>query len=170
MNRAIVWLAQGCGLGRLPKAPGTWGSLGGLVWTALLYWPGSFWFYTVGTVVGLCAAVWICGEAERAMNQSDPPSVVLDEIAAVPVCFLFLLAAESVVRPVLPTLGELVAKPAAWCWLLAGFGLFRLFDVTKPLVVDQAQSLSGGWGVVMDDVVAAIYAAVALQLLAVLLR
>ncbi len=162
----VVWLAQGGGLGRLPRAPGTWGSLGGLAWAALLYSPRSLEWYAAGTVAGLLAALWICHEAEHALGEHDPPSVVLDEIAAVPVCFMLVLAT----RPALPPLETLAASPKAWAWTLVGFGLFRVLDASKPMLVDAAQSLPGGWGVVMDDVVAAIYTAVILQLIFLGLR
>ena len=82
-----LWIAQGFGIGRIPFAPGTFGSVLGLGWFALLLASGRVWVLATGTVVGLALSVWLCGVAERALGQTDPGSVVLDEIAAMPVCF-----------------------------------------------------------------------------------
>ncbi|HZI32000.1 MAG TPA: phosphatidylglycerophosphatase A, partial [Candidatus Binatia bacterium] len=78
----MVWIAQGFGVGRIPFAPGTFGSVVGLLWFALLLWPGNLWFLVGGIIVGVLVSVWFCGAAEKALNQKDPSSVVLDEIAA----------------------------------------------------------------------------------------
>ena len=82
-----LWLAQGFGVGRIPVAPGTFGSVLGLLWFTLLLLSGSWWCLLGGGVAGLGLSVWLCGAAEKILGQTDPGSVVLDEIAAMPVCF-----------------------------------------------------------------------------------
>ncbi len=150
-----VWLAEGLGLGRLPAAPGTWGTLGGLGWTLGLLAGGPA-VFAVGTVLGAAAAVALCGAAERRLGRTDPPSVVLDEIAAVPVCFagwmgLHALRSGEGLRP-----GGLFAD-GAWLVTLAVLVAFRFFDVLKPWPVRSSQSLPGGWGIAADDLLAAGY-------------
>src|SRR5438309_679888 len=82
-----LWLAQGFGLGGLPVAPGTFGSLLGLDWAMLLLWPRNALINIVGTIAGLALCIWACGRAERQLNAKDPSSVVLDEISAMLLCF-----------------------------------------------------------------------------------
>lgn len=103
LRTVILVLAQGFGVGRIPLGPGTWGSLVGILWTLLLCVPNSLWIYLVGMVVGIGVAVWICGEAERILRQKDPPSAVLDEIVALPVCFLPLVVKQWLQQGALPT-------------------------------------------------------------------
>jgi len=153
-----LWIAQGFGSGRMPFAPGTFGSLVGLLWFAILLVPGSLALFLTGTFIGLMLSVWFCGEAERILKQTDPGSVVLDEIAAIPLCFLPWLLAEYSRRHALPPVEQFFAGPGLW-HTAGTFMLFRLFDVTKPWPVRQSQGLPGGWGVTLDDVLAAIYVA-----------
>ena len=80
--------AQGFDIGRIPWGPGTFGSLLGILWFAVLLTPGSLLLYLVGTVVGILFSVVICGEGERILGESDPGSIVLDEIIALPICYL----------------------------------------------------------------------------------
>lgn len=155
-NRLVLFVAQGFGSGRIPVAPGTFGSVVGLGWFALLLAPGNLWVFLGGTILGLVASVWLCGAAEKILGQSDPGSVVWDEIAAIPVCFagwVLLLQANSGAMP--PVAHFFTGRNL---WLTAGvFGLFRLFDVWKPSPVRQSQALPGGWGVTVDDLLAAVY-------------
>jgi len=159
-DNLVLWVAQGFGLGRVPTAPGTWGSLLGLGWFALLAWPQNGWWLAIGTALGLMLSVWCCGQAERILGQTDPGSVVLDEVAALPVCFLpFLL--DSFYRT-----GSLPAS--SWFFSKRGllvtvpvFLLFRFFDIAKPWPIRGSQKLPGGWGVTVDDLLAAIFTAMA---------
>jgi len=152
----VVWIAQGFGVGRIPRAPGTFGSIVGLLWFALLLWPENFWFFLVGTIAGILVSVWVCGAAEKILNQTDPPSVVLDEIVAMPVCFAgwvgsFLIRNGSMPPP------EYFFGSTQWLLTLGVFAAFRLFDIAKPWPVRQSQKLPGGWGVTIDDLLAAVY-------------
>ncbi|MEW6302664.1 MAG: phosphatidylglycerophosphatase A [Verrucomicrobiota bacterium] len=156
MDEFILWLAQGFDLGRVPKAPGTLGSLAGVVLFLMLLSLGNLLLFISGLLVLAHLSVFICGRAEQLLGKRDPGSVVFDEIVAIPLCFLawVLLATNQ--------LGEV---PSAnyffdndrWLGVLAVFGAFRLFDIAKPWPVHQAQSLPGGWGVTADDLLAAGY-------------
>lgn len=158
-DRIVLLLAQGCGSGRLRPGPGTWGSLIGVLWLTLLLTPSNPFLWAVGTLVGLVIAVPVCGRAEVMLGEHDPGSVVLDEIAAVPLIWL---------GPLLTPNGQLFASPVApsavaftyWPDLLVGFLSFRFFDVVKPGPIQRIQHLRGGLGVVADDVLAALAAAV----------
>src|SRR5205807_1757028 len=72
--------------------PGTFGSVIGLAWFALLLLTGNLLLYVVGCVIGLALSVWLCGAGEKILKAKDPGSVVFDEIAAIPICFLAWVA------------------------------------------------------------------------------
>ena len=155
-----TWLALGFDVGRIPIAPGTFGTLVGVLWVGILLAPGSLALYIMGTLVGLALSVWACGVAERVLGKTDPGSVVLDEIAALPICFLPWIASECVRTHQMPSF-ELFFTSRTWLVTAGIFVLFRIFDVWKPWPVRQSQRLPGGLGVTADDVLAAIYAALA---------
>lgn len=155
MKALILLLAQGLGSGRAPRAPGTFGSMVGLAWAGLLLLPGSAWVFVGGTVAGVAAAVWICGRAEQLLGAHDPGSVVLDEIVAMPICFAVLLAASSA-QAGFPEAARFL-RDSPWWLVPAVFVAFRFFDILKPWPVRQTQRLPGGWGVVADDVLAAVW-------------
>ena len=90
------------------------------------------------------------------MQQRDPGSIVLDEICAVPLCFVPWVASEWLRQGVWPT-PETFFGPKTWYITVVIFVLFRGVDIVKPWPVRQSQRLPGGWGVVMDDVLAALY-------------
>lgn len=156
LTAMILLLAQGFGIGRIPKAPGTFGTLLGLPWFALLLLPGSLPVFLLGTLLGLGLSVWCCGRAEKILGQTDPGSVVLDEITAIPVCFLPWLLWELHRHGAMPSVahfftgGNLLRTAET-------FFIFRVFDIWKPWPVRQIQDLPGGWGVTADDVLAAVY-------------
>ena len=152
----VVWLAQGFSVGRMPVAPGTFGSVVGLLWFAVLLSTQTLWGFFGGLVGGLIAAVVICGKAEGILQQRDPGSIVLDEICAVPICFLPWVMSEAVGKGRWPPL-ETFFGAKTWYITAIIFVLFRVFDILKPWPVRQSQRLPGGWGVVMDDVLAALY-------------
>jgi phosphatidylglycerophosphatase A len=152
----IVWIAQGFGVGRIPAAPGTFGSLVGLLWFAVLVTPASFGFYLAGAALGVAFSIWICGQAELILKAKDPQSVVLDEIVAKPICFLGWIALLYFRSGLMPDAAYFFSRQN-WPLTLAVFLLFRLFDIAKPWPVRRSQSLPGGWGVTIDDVLAALY-------------
>jgi phosphatidylglycerophosphatase A len=137
----VLALARVGGCGK-QKAPGTWGSVAGLIWFNVAFAFSPAWLVWTLNVLGCALAVGLCAEAEVRLGKTDPGEVVLDEFVAMPLCFLGW--------------DRLPESWPAWVVLLAGFGLFRLFDITKPLGISLLQRFPGGWGVVIDDVAAAL--------------
>jgi phosphatidylglycerophosphatase A len=151
-----LFVAQGLGVGRIPFAPGTFGSLVGVVWFAMLVESGNFWAYLAGCIEGIAFSIWLCDEGEKILGESDPGSIVLDEIIAIPFCFLPWVASEWWRLGTLPELSYFFSGRALWI-SLGLIVLFRVFDIWKPWPVRQAQRLPGGWGVTADDLLAAAY-------------
>ena len=137
----LAWATLGP-VGTNFPAPGTWGSVAGLVYFLLGFRYMGVTENLVVSAVGAYVAIAFCGEAEIRLGKRDPSEVILDEVVAMPLCFL---GWQWLVGPV-----------PAWAVLLAGFALFRLYDIWKPWVIDSLQSLPGGWGVVLDDTAAAL--------------
>ena len=141
-NQIVLFLATGCGLGWIPFAPGTFGSLGGLVLVyGLSHLP--LWGYIAAELAFIIVGVWICTRAGQLMGRVDPGSVVWDEIAAFPIVFAGV--------PLNP-----------WTAVF-GFVWFRLFDIAKPFPINRLERLPRGWGVMSDDLMAGIYAAACLR-------
>lgn len=138
-------LALGGGAGLSPWAPGTAGTLAAVpVYGLLLLLPG--WLYGVVVLAAVVAGLWICDRAARDFGVHDHPAIVWDEIAG----FLVTMA----------------VAPAGWPWVVAGFALFRLFDVVKPWPIGWLdRRVTGGLGIMADDVLAGVYAAVCLAAL-----
>src|ERR1035441_4298540 len=151
-----LWIAQGFGIGRIPVAPGTFGSVAGVLWFVLLLGTANLWLFAAGTLAAIALSVWLCGAAEKTLGQTDPGSVVLDEIAAMPVCYLGWVAILVWKTGALPRCADFFTA-RTWPLTLGVFAAFRFFDVIKPWPVYQSQSLPGGWGVTIDDVLAAVY-------------
>ncbi|MCG8449317.1 MAG: phosphatidylglycerophosphatase A [Pirellulales bacterium] len=144
-SRLAVWLATGLGIGLVSPAPGTVGGLWGLplAWAiGCLANPGAQ--ILVIVVVG-AAGVSLCSSAATALGGSkDPQAIVLDEIAALPIVYLGF------------------AKKNLAVWLL-GWLLFRLLDISKPWPIRRYERLPGGWGIMADDWMAAVYACLVLH-------
>ncbi len=152
MRRLAVLLATGLGLGRLPVAPATWASAA----TALALLPvlsrlglPALLALTLGTTL---LALLVCGPAEKTLGHDAHP-IVLDEVVGMLVTMCGV-----------PSLGH--AGPPYAISLLAGFVLFRIFDIGKPWPVGRAQALPGAFGIVTDDILAGLYSNLSLQLLA----
>jgi len=145
-DRLAVWLATGLGIGLVTPAPGTVGGLLGLPLSwAIMQLPTLGWQIVATLVVGLVATN-ICSRAVRMIGGDDPQEIVLDEIAVLPIVYL-------------------ASGLTNWRVLWAGWLLFRLFDITKPLPARNLEKLPGGWGVIADDAAAAIYACLALWII-----
>lgn len=143
MQKIILFLSSGLGVGYLPLSPGTFGSLAGL---AFYYGVGglALFHYIMVALTMTALAVWLANESSRFLQVHDSPIIVVDEIAGILITFI----------------GH---QGRAWPYLVAGFILFRLFDIWKPLWVGQIdRRAKGGLGIVMDDVVAGIMANLAL--------
>jgi phosphatidylglycerophosphatase A len=153
--RCFLLLAQGGGIGRIPFAPGTFGSILGLglflVWLKL----GRIDLFLLAVLFVAFASVAPCAIAEKMLGQKDPSSVVLDEIVAVPLCFTYWLHLRAA-HGDWPSPGFFF-EGSGWIVLLSGFLLFRLFDIWKPWPVWRSQMIKGGVGVVADDLLAAAY-------------
>jgi phosphatidylglycerophosphatase A len=158
-----LWIAQGFGIGRIPVAPGTFGSVLGVGWFALLVLTGKLWLFVAGSILGIALSIWLCGVAEEILLKKDPQSVVLDEVTAMPVCFIGWLVLVAGKHGRLPPL-EFFFSANRWVEVLAVFTLFRFFDVLKPWPVRQSQWLHSGLGVTIDDVLAAVYVNMAVLL------
>jgi phosphatidylglycerophosphatase A len=149
-DRGILWLAEGFGSGRLRPGPGTWGSLVGCILSVpLLSLP--LWLSISVTLAAILLAVPVCSRAEALLGKTDPGSVVLDEIVAIPLTLLPLQAGGLL--GVIP-FRDLTLLPAHGLWWLAAFALFRGLDIGKPGPIGTLQHLPRGWGIVMDDVAA----------------
>lgn len=147
----VVGIATLGALGRRMKAPGTWGSLAGLLYFTACYAHVSVIGVLIASAIGAYLAVGFCGEAEVRMGVRDPGSIVLDEVIAIPLCFLGWHSVKY-------TLGV-----PAWAVFLLGFALFRFYDIAKPFGIRRLQRLPGGWGVVLDDTAAALAACATLH-------
>jgi len=146
-----IWIATGLGAGYFPVAPGTAGSAVGLALVLALRQTS---LGPAGLAVSLTAlsgllfavGVWSAGKAEKVFGRVDPGQVVIDEVVGQIITF--------------------VATPrVAWVGLLAGFLLFRAFDVVKPFPARQCERFPGGWGIMLDDLVAGVYSLIALVIL-----
>ena len=150
--RAPLWstlVATFFGVGYIKPGPGTWGSAAGLLlWAALSYrlpasarTPANIILGLAVTLIGIPAATQVA----RAFAKKDPQFVVIDEVAG--------------------QLITLIAAPLTWKTFLAGFILFRAFDIVKPPPVRQLEKLPEGTGIVLDDVAAGLYALGVMQVL-----
>lgn len=160
-DHSLLWLAQGFGSGRLKPAPGTWGSLVGVLWTLLLLLPGNPTLYFSVTLLTSMIAIPVATRAGRLLGHPDSPSVVIDEIVALPVAFSGYALHWVIAGAGLPPVGSIAHW---WPALLAAFLLFRLFDIWKPGPIRRLQDLPEGWGVVIDDFAAALVAALLLAI------
>lgn len=152
----IMSVASGFGFGETPFAQGTFGSLLGVLWFGLLVTTGSIWLFALGIILSIFASVWLCGEAERITGQKDPSIVVIDEVIAIPICFTAWVVLAWLKHAEFPG-PEYFFSVTNLPWVVAVFAAFRFFDIAKPWPVFQSQSLPGGWGVTVDDVLAALY-------------
>lgn len=145
-DRLTVLVAEGCGLGRLPVAPGTFGSLAGLPLGWLLWhWQVPVPFRLTLWLVMFLIGIPLCQRAAFLRGKKDPGSVVWDEITAFPLIFSMIHDSSMM--------------------LVGGFLLFRVFDVAKPWPVKRFERLPGGLGIMADDQIAALYAGAVLVLL-----
>jgi phosphatidylglycerophosphatase A len=140
------WVATGAGVGFAPVASGTFGTLAALLpWLALRELPLAW--YVLAVTVAFVLGVWAANRVIATIEVQDPSVVVWDEFVGVWI--------------------TLAAAPRGWPWILAGFALFRLFDIWKPWPVRWAdEHVHGGLGAMLDDALAGVLGLVALQGLA----
>ena len=137
-------IATGLGSGYVPKAPGTAGSILGLL-IAYFFIQHNATVFIITTIIVTLLGVVSGSYVEKDKGLEDPQIVVVDEVVGMWIGLWFV--------PVEP-----------WLCLLA-FGLFRFFDVKKPFPINKLQDLHGGWGIMLDDVMAGIYTLAIMQLL-----
>lgn len=149
MLNPIHLLSLGFGVGLSRKAPGTLGTIVAIP-LYLLIAQLSLPYYLGIIVVGFALGVWFCGYTSKALGVHDHSGIVWDEIIG------FWIT--------------MIAIPVTWQWILAGFVLFRFFDIVKPWPVKVAdKEMKGGFGIMFDDVLAGIYALGCLHLALVVL-
>ncbi len=150
MSRAIIlFIAQGAYSGKSPFAPGTAGTLVGVLLYLGIRNSGPP-FYSSLTILLCIVGTWAAGRAEIILGKKDSPSIVIDEIAG------YLIA--------------LFMAPSGWGFVAAAFILFRVFDIVKPWPLKQLQKVRGGPGVMLDDIGAGVYTNVLLQVAAYLVK
>ena len=144
-NKAVIFFATGGWIGHIPLAPGTFGSLVGLgvcFGLAQLSPLGSI----VGSIIIVLFAIWMADEAEKLLAQKDPGKIVIDEIAGMAV--------------------TIIGIPFSVTNAAIAFLFFRIYDIAKPFPIRLLErKLRGGLGVVMDDVLAGVFANLTLRLL-----
>ncbi len=142
----VHWMAFGFGSGAAPVAPGTFGTLAAIP-IYLLMDDLPAWLYAVLVLAFFVSGVWLCGKTSDDIGVEDHGGIVWDEFTGY---FVTMFMA-----------------PPGWLWVAVGFLLFRLFDIWKPWPIKALdQNVKGGMGIMVDDVLAGVYAAVCLQLAA----
>ena len=134
------------GIGYTPKGGGT---IAALVCCIVWYfaWTGGnehFWEQALVTVIVLVIGIWSAGKMEAKWGK-DSYRIVIDEVAGMCLSLLFI--------------------PVRWQYIAIGLLLFRFFDIAKPLYIRKMEQLNGGWGVMMDDLLAGLYSNLALQVI-----
>lgn len=150
-NLSNPWhlLAFGFGSGLAPKAPGTFGTLAAIPFYLLMQ-NFSLPLYLLVLVVASVIGIVICGRTSKDLGVHDHGGIVWDEF-----CGYWL---------------TMIAAPAGWFWVIAGFVLFRIFDIWKPWPINLAdKKVHGGLGIMVDDLIAGVYAFLCLQGLALIL-
>ncbi len=148
-GKAVLCFSSWFGAGLMPGAPGTFGTLTAVPLVIVLNHLGDF-YEGLALIFFIPTAIWSSGLSERCLGRNDPPEVVIDEVVG------FLLT--------------LFLLPLTWLTLCLGFVLFRFFDIAKPFPIRRLEKkLTGGTGVVLDDLLAGVYANLSLRLVLYLL-
>jgi phosphatidylglycerophosphatase A len=144
----IHFLAFGLGSGAAPYAPGTFGTLAAIpVYLLLMLLP--LWAYLVMVVLMAVIGIWFCDVTSKDLGVHDHSGIVWDEFVGY---FITMIAA-----------------PVSWVWIVVGFLLFRFFDIVKPWPIRRVdRHVMGGWGIMLDDILAGVYAGVVLQIVVVI--
>jgi phosphatidylglycerophosphatase A len=143
VKHPACFLAYGFGSGLAPKAPGTFGTLAAIP-LYLLIQDLTLLAYLLVLLVAFVAGIWFCQKAVDWLGQEDPSAVVWDEFVGYWV--------------------TMITAPSDWHWLVIGFVLFRIFDILKPWPISWCdKNLHGGFGIMLDDVVAGLMALICLQ-------
>jgi len=145
LRNPVHFFAFGLGSGLAKKAPGTWGTLAAVpIYLAISALPLMAYLAIVAFVCVI--GVWLCGASSKALGVHDHPGIVWDEFAG------FFIT--------------MIAAPVSWVSVILGFALFRLFDIWKPWPISFIdRNVHGGLGIMVDDIVAGVFACVSLHLL-----
>ena len=152
------WILNVATLGKIGywgKMPGTNGSFVGLIYYTLFFHTLSPFAYLLWVGLTTYIACVICTQAEFLLGKKDPNCVIVDEMVAMPFCFLGLQF-QMQMYPV-------------WVFMLLGFLLFRFFDILKPFGIKKIQKLHGGLGIVMDDIAAALVSCCCMHMILIIL-
>lgn len=148
-GKTILALSTWFGTGLLPIAPGTFGTLAAIPLILCLNELGM-WYSAFTLIIVVGVAIWTAGRSQALLGRDDPREVVIDEVAG------FLLTTFLL--------------PPSWLALGLGFILFRFFDILKPYPVRQSEKLRGGFGIVIDDLLAGVYAYAGVRIILFLIR
>ena len=145
----IHFFAYGFGSGAVPKAPGTAGTLVAVIMYLLLPQISPL-IYVSLLLISFVFGVWICGKTAQDIGIKDPSGIVWDEFVGYWITMFM--------------------APSGWIWVIIGFVLFRLLDIVKPWPIKWAdKQIGGGMGIMLDDVLAGIMAALCMQAIVILL-
>ncbi len=145
LKNPIHCLALGFGTGLAAKAPGTFGTLVGIP-LYLIMQPLPLAVFCLITIALFIVGIWICDQTANELGVHDHPGIVWDEVVGYLITMIF--------------------APVGWLWIVIGFILFRIFDIWKPWPIRMIdQRVSGGFGIMLDDVIAGVFALVSLYLL-----
>ncbi|MEO9895674.1 MAG: phosphatidylglycerophosphatase A [Paracoccaceae bacterium] len=150
-------IATVCFVGYIRPAPGTWGSFVALPLAWLLHVVGGFPLLALGTVIAFLGGWWATATMIRGQQDHDPSEIVVDELAGQWIAVLPLSFSAS-------SMG--IDITALWPGWIAAFALFRLFDISKPWLVGWADRRGDALGVMLDDVIAGVFAAIGVIILA----
>lgn len=146
-EKVVLFIATGCFIGKIPFAPGTFGSLAGILLCFILSKTSEL-AAIFGLVLFIIFSIWIANDAEKILNKKDPGSIVIDEIAGMAV--------------------TLIGLPFNVFYVATGFIVFRVLDISKPFPIRYIEKrIPGGAGIVLDDVAAGIIANVILRMIQV---
>lgn len=149
MHKIVLFFSSAFGAGYIKYAPGTFGSIAGiLLW--ILFIPQDFSFQAAAVTLMFFASVLFSSMAERIYKKKDDQRIVIDEVAGVWLSVAFV--------------------PKTVLFMVLGFVLFRIFDVSKPLFIKKLQNIKGGLGITIDDIAAGLIANIILQILNVILK
>ncbi|KAF0569285.1 Phosphatidylglycerophosphatase A [Psychrobacter nivimaris] len=156
LDRMVYWLGLGLGSGLPRRAPGTWGTVGGLIIAIPLLSLGFIPFLIL-TILSCILGVWICGRTAELMQGHDDPHIVWDEWAGIWITLLPL----SYMGIADDNFWKNVSQELSIFAIVVAFILFRFFDIVKPPPIGWADKrVAGGLGIMLDDIIAGIMAAV----------
>jgi phosphatidylglycerophosphatase A len=148
LKKFLIIIATGFGVGYLPGAPGTYGTL--VAFLIYLFLPHSPRDYFIFLIIAVILAIFLANVAEKYFQKDDPPQIVIDEMVG------YWLA--------------LWALPPSWPFVFGAFILFRVFDIVKPYPFCSIERLKGGLGIILDDLMAGFYTWCILQAIRFLVR